>query len=32
MKYGFSHTGGKDNSKPKCVACGEVLSNDSMKP
>lgn len=31
MKYGFSYTGGEDSPKPKCVVCGEVLSNGSMK-
>jgi len=32
VKYGFSYIGDFDYPKPKCVVCGEVLSNNCMKP
>ncbi|GBM71258.1 hypothetical protein AVEN_219713-1 [Araneus ventricosus] len=32
LKYGFSITGDEDCLKSLCVVCGEILSNDSMKP
>jgi len=32
VKYGFSYVGDFDYPKPKCIVCGEVLSNSCMKP
>lgn len=32
MNYGFSFISDEGGPKPKCVVCGEVLSNGCMKP
>lgn len=32
MNYGFSYVNDESGPKPKCVVCGEVLSNGCMKP
>jgi len=32
VKYGFSYVGDFDYPKPKCIVCGEILSNSCMKP
>uniref|UniRef100_A0A8D9A690 Zinc finger BED domain-containing protein 5 n=1 Tax=Cacopsylla melanoneura TaxID=428564 RepID=A0A8D9A690_9HEMI len=32
MNYGFSYEGDEDSPKPRCVVCGDILSNSSMKP
>jgi|UniRef100_A0A2S2QK75 hypothetical protein len=31
VNYGFSYVGDFDYPKPKCIVCGEVLSNSCMK-
>ncbi|CAL9692667.1 unnamed protein product [Knipowitschia caucasica] len=32
INYGFIWSGREEEPKPQCVVCGEVLSNESMKP
>ncbi|MBN3270619.1 SCND3 protein, partial [Polyodon spathula] len=32
IKFGFISSGDAEAPKPQCVICGEVLSNDAMKP
>lgn len=32
IKFGFTYIGNENYPKPKCVVCGDVLSNGCMKP
>ena len=32
LKYGFTYIGDENCPKPRCVVCGDVLSNGCMKP
>jgi hypothetical protein len=32
IKFGFTCTGDKECPKPRCVICGDVLANSSLKP
>ena len=32
LSFGFSWTGTEGEPRPQCVMCGDVLSNESMKP
>jgi hypothetical protein len=32
IKFGFTYTGDEDSPIPRCVFCGHVLANSSLKP
>uniref|UniRef100_A0A672FBK0 C2H2-type domain-containing protein n=1 Tax=Salarias fasciatus TaxID=181472 RepID=A0A672FBK0_SALFA len=32
LQFGFSWSGTEEEPRPQCVVCGDVLSNESMKP